>query len=194
MPTVSAPKQATTEAAASSASANRLADALAAGKFEEGSSTTDVSAGTASTPELRTVEVSGHGASSDALLAGKLTEGFGPNANVQYVRGPGEATGGLTQELATIDPEAPATPAVSAPQFRTVEVAGQGSSHDALIAGKFTEDFGRNPYVRYTSALQTVRGGLWQALDDGKLDDSNSAAQPSIAPVYSSSISGGPQE
>ena len=192
--TVAASSQATTEAAVSSANASGLADALANGKLDEGLGSADASAGTVSTAQPRTVEVAGQGPSYDALLGGKFGMGFGPSADVRYVRAPGEASGGLNQELATADPEIAVAPVVSVVQSTTVELAGQGSSYDALITGKFTEDFGPSAHVRYMSTPQTVRGGLWKALDDGKLDDAAIEAQPSISPTYSSSISGGPQE
>lgn len=192
--TVLAPEQVETEATASGANASRLADALANGKLDEGTGSTDSSGGTVGTSEPRIIEVAGLGTSYDALIAGKFGMDFGPNASVRYVRGPGEASGGLTQELATVDPEAAATPSLGSLQSETVEVAGQGSSHDALIAGKFSEDFGPNAHVRYISAPQEVTGGLWQALDDRKLDESNVEAQASASPFYSPSVSGGPQE
>jgi hypothetical protein len=192
--TAVASSQATTEVAVSSANTSGLAEAFANGKLDEGLGSADTSAGTVSTAQPRIVEVAGHGPSYDALLAGKFGVDFGPSAAVRYVRAPGEASGGLTQELATVDPENVVAPVVSAVQPRTVELAGQGSSYDALIAGKFTEDFGPNAHVRYMSTPQTVRGGLWNALDDGKLDDSVAEVQPSIPPTHSSGVSGGPQE
>lgn len=192
--TVAASSQATTEATVSSVNASGLADALANGKLDERLGSVDASAGTVGTAQPRTVEIAGQGSSYDALLAGKFGVDFDPSADVRYVRAPGEASGGLTQELATIDPEIAAAPAVSVAQPKTVELAGQGSSYDALIAGKFTENFGPNAHVRYITTPQTVRAGLWKALDDGKLDDSAIEAQPSISPTYSSTISGGPQE
>jgi hypothetical protein len=127
--TISAPRQATTEVAASSAGANGLADALESGKLDEG--------------------------------------------------------GGQSQ---------PSTATANAPAPRTVEVTGQGSSYDALIAGKFSMDFGPDADVRYVRAPGAASGGLTQALAEGKLDESPAKTQPSTAPAYTDTLSGGHQE
>jgi hypothetical protein len=195
---VSAPRQAGTEVATQSANANGLADALESGKLDEGSGGSRQSTATASASAPTTVEVTGQGSSYDALIAGKFGVDFGPNADVRYVRAPGAASGGLTQALAENKLDAapsntPSTPS-SAPAPRTVEVAGQGSSYDALIAGKFGVDFGPNADVLYVGMHQTAPGGLWKALDDGKLDESVAKTQPSTAPSYADTVTGGRQE
>jgi hypothetical protein len=190
--TVSAPTQATTEAAAPSANANGLDDALASGKLDAGFGPTDAATSAAATPAPTTVEVAGQGSSYDALIAGKFGEDFGPNANVRYVRGPGSASGGLRQELASIGFDAAPvnSPTANTPAPRIVELSGQGGLHDALISGKLTMDSN----VQYVAAAETTPSGTVQAWNDGKFDESATDTQPSPASTHSPAISGGYQE
>ena len=190
--TVSAPNQATTEVAVPSANANGLGDALASGKLDAGFGPAEASTSALGTPAPTTVEVAGQGSSYDALIAGKFGEDFGPNANVRYVRGPGSASGGLRQELASIGFDAAPvnSPTANTPAPRVVQLSGQGGLHVALIAGKLTMDSN----VQYVAAPGTATSGLWKALEDGKLDESTTDAQPSTVSTYTPAISGGPQQ
>lgn len=88
----------------------------------------------------------------------------------------------------------------STPIAETVTIFGQGALIDALIDGKFTSDW-HDPGVQYVSGGEapSIAGGLWAALESGKLDaglsESEATTQSSAAtPNYKKTVSGGHQQ
>lgn len=109
----------------------------------------------------------------------QATETIGGSINLSQALEDGKLDAGLVQ---TQTP----TAAPNSDSLEPVVVDGQGSSYDALVAGKFGMDF-RSHYTTERYRLSddpVVIGGLWRALQDGKLDAGLVRTQtPTAAPT-----------
>lgn len=120
---------------------------------------------------------------------------------------PYAASNGLAEALAdgkldagfVSPPSQPASGSSSVPE--TYTIVGQGGLYHALIDGKFASDWqSRDSGVQYVSGGEApaIAGGLWAALESGKLDaglgESESATQPAPTSSYAQTVSGGHQE
>lgn len=164
---IPAPVEVSTEAVDSYTGPSGLTQALIDGKLIDGLAPApgQAFAGTESVPEIIVVE--GQGGLYDALIDGKLTMGqMSPNPGVQYVRGPEAATstGGLSEAFADGKLDAGLIPA------KSQAFAGSASVPEIVVI--------------------EGRGGLYDALIDGKLTMGYAGVRYVTGPETASSVGG----